>query len=663
MLAPGGTVDDPLEPDALTLALGRRERPRHKVRRVVLWTVGGFLLFVGAAAVLGAAAFAVFLHDPSAFVSCNLAKERPRALGQNSFLEAGDGSNLGAVPSARNRQPIPLSRMGRWLPAATVAVEDDRYWQRGGAVDSKAILRAALANLRAGRVTQGGSTIEQQLVRDRYLRHPRPNLSRKLHEACLAIELEQRMSKRQILETYLNGAFYGSHAYGVEAAAWTYFSRPARRLSLVQAALIAGLPQAPSVFDPLRHPRAARRRRNEVLGAMLSTGDISPARYAAATRHPVHLTPSARFGRIRTPAFFSAAQRELVDRYGRRSARLGGLRVRTTLDPRLQQLAQLALRDWLQLPSDPAGTLVAIDPATGAVRAMAVRVPGERHLTFNLATQSRRQAGSTFKTFTLTAAMEAGIPLSSVWNGPSSLAIPDPRCFTNGTPWVVHNYADETAGTMSLLQATAHSVNTIFAQVSLRVGVSHVVDVARRMGVESPLVPVCSITLGPEGVSPLDMTDAFATLAARGVHHRPELLRRIITARGRVLDPMRPGHRVLEPSVTDRVTDALSGVIRAGTGMAAYFGRPAAGKTGTAESFKDAWFCGFVPQLATCVWIGYPHAEVPMGYLDGFAEVVGGSVPARIWRSFMEPAVRPWPVEPLPTAAPTNVVAPVPAPR
>jgi penicillin-binding protein 1A len=189
------------------------------------------------------------------------------------------------------------------------------------------------------------------------------------------------------------------------------------------------------------------------------------------------------------------------------------------------------------------------------------------------------------------------------------------------------------------------------------------VDVARRMGVESPLVPVCSITLGPEGVSPLDMTDAFATLAARGVHHRPELLRRIITARGRVLDPMRPGHRVLEPSVTDRVTDALSGVIRAGTGMAAYFGRPAAGKTGTAESFKDAWFCGFVPQLATCVWIGYPHAEVPMGYLDGFAEVVGGSVPARIWRSFMEPAVRPWPVEPLPAAAQANVVAPVSPPH
>jgi penicillin-binding protein 1A len=652
-------VDARLDPDGRPLALGRCQRPRHRVRRVLLWTGGALLMFVPATAAVGAVAFTLFLHDPRAFVGCNLATQRPRALGQNSFLDARDGSRLGAIPSPVDREPIPLSRMGKWLPAATVAVEDNRFWRRDSAIDSRAILRAAIADLRAGRFSQGGSTIEQQLVRDRYLRHPRPDLSRKLDEACLAIELGRRMSKRQILQTYLNGAFYGSRAFGVQAAAWTYFSRPARRLSLVQAALIAGLPQAPSLFDPLRHPRAAQRRRNEVLAAMRSAGDISPARSAAASRHRVRLTPGARYERIGTPTFFSAAQRELVHRYGLRRARRGGLRVRTTLNPRLQGLAESALHAWLQLPSDPAGALVAIDPATGAVRAMAVHTPGRPPLTFNLATQSRRQAGSTFKTFTLTAAMEAGIPLSSVWNGPSSLTIPDRRCYTSTGPWVVHNYADETAGTMSLLDATVHSVNTIFAQVALRVGVSRVVDVARRMGVKSPLVPVCSITLGPEGVSPLDMTDAFATLAARGVHHRPELLQRVTTADGRVLDPLRVGQRVLQPSVTDRVTTALSGVIRSGTGAAAYFGRPAAGKTGTAESFKDAWFCGYVPQLATCVWIGHPHAEIPMSYVDGFAEVVGGSVPARIWRSFMEPAVRPWPVRPLPGAAQTSLITPV----
>jgi penicillin-binding protein 1A len=523
-----------------------------------------------------------------------------------------------------------------------VAIEDRRFWKRQSALDYEAIVRAAVANVRAGRTVQGGSTIEQQLVRDRYLRHPRPLLSRKLKEACLAIELGARMSKREILQTYLNGAFYGSHAYGVDAAARTYFSRPAGRLSLVQAATIAGLPQAPSLLNPLHHRRAALRRRNEVLAALRDVHAITPVRYAVASRKALRLQPTRLYRSIRYPGFFETARRELVDRFGLWPSRRGGLRVRTTLDPRLQALAERALGDWLRLPTDPAGALVAIDPATGAVRAMAVHAPGRR-LRFNLATQSRRQAGSTFKTFTLTAAMEAGIPLGSVWHGPSSLQIPDRRCETDGQGWVVHNFADEAEGTMSLLQATAHSVNTIFAQVSLRVGLSRIVDVAHRMGIRSPLVPVCSLTLGPEGVSPLEMTDAFATLADRGVHHRAELLERVSGRRVRHV-----GQRVLSRAVADRVTYALSGVVRGGTGTAAYLGRPDAGKTGTAEGFKDAWFCGFVPQLATCVWIGHAQAETPMAYVDGFAQVVGGSVPARIWRTFMEPAVRPWPVRPLP---------------
>jgi penicillin-binding protein 1A len=646
-------MDDPRDPDALALALARRKPARHQLRRVVLWVVGVLVVLVLTAAGVGVAAVALFLHDPSMFVHCDLARERPRVLGQNSFLYARDGARLGAVPSPRNRRPIPLARMGKWLPVATVAIEDRRYWQRRSALDYEAIVRAAIANARAGRTVQGGSTIEQQLVRDRYLRHPRPVLSRKLLEACLAIELGGRMSKRQILQAYLNGAFYGSHAYGADAASRTYFSRPARRLSLVQAATLAGLPQAPSMLNPMHHRRAARRRRDEVLAALRDAGDISPARYAIAKRKMLRLQPTQLYRRIRYPTFFEAARRELVGRYGVRRSRRGGLGVRTTLDPRLQGLAERALRAWLLLPTDPAGALVAIDPASGAVRAMAVLAPGHRRLQFNLATQARRQAGSTFKTFTLTAAMEAGIPLSSVWRGPSSLSISRKRCETDGEGWVVHNFADEAEGTMSLLQATAHSVNTIFAQVALRVGLNRIVDVAHRMGIQSRLVPVCSLTLGPEGVSPLDMTDAFATLADRGVHHRAELLQRVTGPRGRVLQRLRTsGRRVLGRDVTDRVTYALSGVVRGGTGTAAYFGRPAAGKTGTAEGFKDAWFCGFVPQLAACVWIGHAGAEIPMANVDGFAQVVGGSVPARIWRTFMEPAVRPWPARPLPT--PTN---------
>jgi penicillin-binding protein 1A len=639
-------MEDPTEPDALALALARRQRPRHPVRRLALSIAAGLVLLVLTMAGLGVAAVALFVDAPGRFVGCNLATEHARALGQSTFAYAGDGTRLGAVPSRWNREPVALSRMGRWLPAATVAVEDRRFWQRRSALDYEAIVRAVVADVRAGRTVQGGSTIEQQLVRDRYLRHPRPDVSRKLTEACLAIELGRTMSKAQILEAYLNGAFYGNNAYGAEAAARTYFSQPAQRLSLVQAALIAGLPQAPTLLDPTRHPAAALHRRNEVLAALRSAGQISPARYAAAARKPLHLAPGRRYRRAGS-AFFDSAQRELARRYGARRSELGGLHVDTTLDPRLQRLAETALGDWLKLPTDPAGALVAIDPATGAVRAMAVHTPGRRRLRFNLATQSRRQAGSTFKTFTLTAAMEAGIPLSSVWNGPSSLSISDPRCRLGNEPWVVHNYADETAGTMSLQDAITHSVNTIFAQVALKVGLANVVAVAHRMGIQSPLAPVCSLTLGPEGVSPLEMTDAFATLAARGVHHPPELLQHVTGPGGKTLERLgRAGDRALPRDVADRVTSALTNVVRSGTGTAAYFGRPAAGKTGTAESFKDAWFCGYVPQLAACVWIGHAGAEVPMAYVDGFAQVVGGSVPARIWRGFMEPAVRPWPAQP-----------------
>src|SRR5690242_12896795 len=313
------------------------------------------------------------------------------------------------------------------------------------------------------------------------------------------------------------------------------------------------------------------------------------------------------------------------------------MKVTTTLDPRLQRLATKAIGNWLGKPGEPAAAVVAMTPGTGAIRAMAVAAPGHRSMAFNLATQSRRQAGSTFKLFTLTAAMEDGIPLNSVWNGPPSLTIPDPICMNTNGPWDVHNFADEESGTMSLLQATANSVNTIFAQIVTKVGPQKIVDVAREMGVRSPLVPVCSITLGPEGVSPLDMTDAFATVAAGGIHHAPEGLQR-----------RTPGTRVLSNDVASKVTYALSGVIKAGTGTAAALGRPAAGKTGTAESFEDAWFCGFVPQLAACVWVGYPQAEIPLENLDGFGQVVGGSIPARIWHDFMAPAVHGLPVKPLP---------------
>jgi penicillin-binding protein 1A len=499
---------------------------------------------------------------------------------------------------------------------------------------------------------QGGSTITQQLVRDRYFGHRRMTLRRKLQEACLALDVARSSSRRRILAAYLNLVFYGHHAFGVEAAARTYFSRPARDLSLGQAALLAGLPQAPSLYDPFGRPEATLRRRNEVLVALRHSGAISAARCRIAAASPLGLRPGQRYRRARGATFFDAVLRDLVRRYGAARARHGGLRVDTTLDPRLQHLATRAIDGWLHRRSDPAAALVAIDPSSGAVRAMAAVAPGHQGLRFNLAAQSRRQAGSAFKVFTLTAAVEQGIPLSSVWRGPASMTITSRRCLNANGPWMVHNYADESTGTMSLLQAVAHSVNTIFAQVVMRVGPNHVVAVAHRMGIRSPLTPVCSITLGPEGVSPLEMTDAFGTLASRGIHHDAQMLGRVTSADGTVLTRLRPGgSRVLAKKVAERVTYALTGVIRGGTGTAADPGRPAAGKTGTAESFKDAWFCGFVPQLAACVWVGYPQAEIPLRNVAGFAQVFGGSIPARIWHDFMVPAMSGMPVRPLPTVS------------
>jgi penicillin-binding protein 1A len=639
-----------LQDEADLLYVRREWRRRYRRRGGGRRVVAALLLLLAVAALSAGAALVIVARSPGLIVRCDLDSTRPHVFGRNSLVYAADRSLLGTVPTDRNREPVPLWRMSRWLPRATVAIEDHRFW-RHGALDYEGIVRAALADLKAGRIVQGGSTITQQLVRDRYLGHRRMTPRRKLREACLAVELARRWSKRRILKAYLNLVFYGHHAYGTQAAAWTYFSRPARRLTLAQAALLAGLPQAPSLDDPFRRPKSAIARRNEVLAAMRSADEISPGVYRAAAARPLGLRPSHRYGRVRFATFFEYARRDLLRRNGAARAQHGGLRVETTLDPHLQRIADRAFAGWLHRRSDPAAAIVAIDPRNGAIRALTALNPGHRRRQFNLPSQSRRQAGSAFKVFTLTAAVERGIPLSSVWRGPASLTIRSRRCLNANGPWAVHNFADESTGTMTLLQATAHSVNTIFAQLVMRVGPARVVAVAHRMGIRSPLKPVCSITLGPEGVSPLEMTNAFATLAANGVRHDATALGRVAAANGAVLSRLRPsGKRVLPTTVAQRVTRALTGVIRAGTGRAADPGRPAAGKTGTAEDFKDAWFCGYVPQLAACVWVGYPQAELPMHNLDGFAQVVGGSIPARIWHDFMVAALRGRPVRALPGA-------------
>jgi penicillin-binding protein 1A len=638
-----------LEFERVLLARHARLRRRHRKRRSILLV--GTLLLASIVALL--IATVAFTGQQLLLSQCTLSDLRPLSLGENSFLYTDNMQLLGVVPSATNRQPLPLSRISPSLPEATVAIEDARFWQHG-ALDYQGIVRAFYQDLSKGQIVQGGSTITQELVRNLYIGNPQRTLSRKVREACLAEKVFQKHTRKQILGDYLNEVFYGRHAYGAQAAARTYFSKPASKLTLVQAALLAGLPQAPTVYDPITNPRAALARRNEVLHAMWKNGYISRGKLRAANRKGLQLRPGHLYSQLHEPNFFGWATQQLaaLPHFGRRQVELGGLRVRTTLDKRLQGLALHAVSSVLRSPTDPAAAVVAIDPQTGAVKAMVDYLPSGRKMQFNFATQGHRSTGSSFKPITLATALSEGVSLYSTFYGPPELNIIVPECATNGGPWDVHNYADEAAGTMNLLDATANSVNTIFAQLIAKVGVMNVKAMAHNLGITSrgnDFRTVCAMTLGGVAFTPLEMADVYATFAAGGVHHSPQAFE-TVRANGKVIPLNTKAQRVLSPNVVAQLDYALQGVVQHGTGTAAALGsRPVAGKTGTAENFEDAWFCGYVPQLATCVWVGYPRGEISLYGIEGVGSVAGGTLPAEIWRNFMEPAVANLPVKDFPT--------------
>jgi penicillin-binding protein 1A len=635
---------------------GRLRRRNRKRRSLVLF---GVLLLASLVALV--LATVAFTGQQILLSQCKPATDLRRlALGENSFLYTDDGTMLGVVPSATNRQPLPLSQISPSLPEATVAIEDARFWQHG-ALDYRGILRAFYQDISKGHVVQGGSTITQELVRNLYIGTTKQRtLSRKVKEACLAEKIFDKYTRKQILADYLNQVFYGRHAYGAQAAARTYFSKPASKLTLVQAALLAGLPQAPTVYDPFTNPHAAIARRNEVLHAMWKNGYITAAKLRHATKKKLVLRPGHLYTRQNQPNFFGWATQELAKRFGKdgqQQVELGGLHVQTTINQRLQGLATHAVASVLHTSSDPAAAIVSIDPQTGAVKAMVDYLPSGRKMQFNLATQGHRSTGSSFKPITLSTALSEGDSLYSTFYGPSELNITTPECATNNGPWDVHNYADEAEGTMNLLDATANSVNTIFAQLIAKVGTRNVVAMAHNLGITEPsglkslyFKPVCAITLGSVGFTPLEMTDVYATFADGGVHHSPLAFESIRGPNGNEIPVSSKGRRVLRPNVAAQLTYALQGVVQHGTGTAAALGsRPVAGKTGTAENFQDAWFCGYVPQLATCVWVGYPKAEIPLLGVEGVGEVAGGTLPAEIWHAYMEGAVANLPVKDFPT--------------
>jgi penicillin-binding protein 1A len=628
---------------------GRLRRRNRKRRSIVL-----FLAIIFASLIALAVTTVAFTGRQILLSTCSLSDLRPLSLGENSFLYTNRMRLLGVVPSATNRQPLPLAKISPWLPEATVAIEDARFWQHG-ALDYQGIARALYQDLSQGHIVQGGSTITQELVRNLYIGNNQRTLSRKLKEACLAEKVFQLHTRKEILADYLNEVFYGRHAYGAEAAAQTYFSKSASQLSLVQAALLAGLPQAPSTDDPILYKGAALARRNEVLRAMWKNGYITAAKLRRAEKKPLLLRPGHLYTQLHQPNFFGWATQQLASELSQRQVELGGLRARTTLDTRLQGLALHAISGVLRTSTDPAAALVAIDPRTGAVKAMVDYLPSGRRMQFNFATQAHRSTGSSFKPITLATALSENDSLYSTFYGPPELHIITPECQDKNGAWDVHNYADEAAGTMNLLDATANSVNTIFAQLIAKVGARNVKAMAYKLGITSSgqnFKTVCAMTLGAVGFNALEMTDVYATFASGGIHHAPQAFESVRGANGKLIGGIAhgvKGNRVLGPNVAAELTYALQGVVQHGTGTAAALSRPVAGKTGTAENFQDAWFCGYVPQLATCVWVGYPHSETPLYNIEGVGSVAGGTLPAEIWHNFMGPAVENLPVVNFPT--------------
>jgi 1A family penicillin-binding protein len=564
---------------------------------------------------------------------------------QTTFLYDRNGKLIATLHSEVNRVVVPLTDMSPDLQHAVIAVEDRDFYNHGG-VSFWSIIRAGWQDVVHRGIVQGGSTITQQYVKNVYTGSER-TFGRKVKEAVIAVKLDHKYTKDQILEKYLNIVYFGNGAYGAEAAARTYWGIHASKLDALQSATLAGLIQSPADDDPIDHPDQAKARRNLVLDLMAEQGYISQAEAADLKTKPVEVAKapekeeSTQFG-----YFTSYVSHALQGDFGYAEVFSGGLRVTTTLDSAYQRAAEKAVADHLSAKGDPDVAVVSIDPSTGEIRAM---VGGKNFdkVKLNAATQAHRQAGSAFKPFTLAAAVEQRISPKSVWNGPSQIDITDPQCKNpDGTDWQPHNFADESGGTMNLLEATAHSVNTIFAQLVVAVGPEAVVDVAHRMGIQSDLQPVCSITLGTQEVTPLEMANAFATLTARGTHHPPTSISLVKTPDGKQLfqatiesDP------ALGRNDADLVNLALQGVIDHGTGVAANIGRPAAGKTGTTQDFTDAWFCGSVPQLTTCVWVGYNKGRVPMHNIEGFPDVFGGSIPAEIWHDYMSAAVANLPVK------------------
>ena len=626
-------------PDDVGKGVARRQRNRRQRRVTGRRSAFGTTLIVLTATATITAGLLLFGAARYLGDLPTLDAIKAREIGANSSVYDARGDSLGMLANEENREPVESQDISPWMKKATVAIEDRRFYEHNG-VDPQGIARALVSNVAAGRVVQGGSTLTQQLISQIYIVKQR-TIDRKVREALLAVQLEDRFTKDQILTAYLNTVFYGNNAYGVEAAAQTYFAKSAKDLTLPQAALLAGLPQLPSEYDPYANPKAALKRRGEVLQALADTGKITEAQRRKAAATPLKLKRGHVYGKVRESFFVRYVANELAQDpdFGTAAVRAGGLQITTTLDPVLQRKARAAMHDVLKTPGDPDAAIVSIRPKTGQIVAMA-STRYFRNDQFDLASQGRRQPGSTFKTITLATAIEQGIdPSATTYMSAPFSWQPD----SSSPTWNVATAGGEYAGPISLENATLASDNTVYAQLAIDVGPANIVNMAKRLGVRtSRLEAVPSITLGADGVSPLEMATVYATLANGGVYHQPTAIAEVRDADGKVLKQGRsPGVRVIQDGVAAEVTRILGENMHDGTGTGALMSddRPEAGKTGTTDNHTDAWFCGYTPTLATCVWIGYPDATKPMYGVEGVGAVSGPTLPADIWHIYMDSAL------------------------
>ena len=615
---------------------------RRKLIRAAIFLAG--FGFIAGSTLFAFAWFTVSIPDPNAYVNS-----------QSTIIQYSNGEEIGRIGS-QNRQILPLAKIPLDLRNAVMAAEDRNFYSNK-AFSITGISRALINNLKSGSLNaEGGSTITQQYAKTAFL-SPSRTIQRKIKELVISLKLENSLSKDQILENYLNTIYFGRGSYGVQTASQQYFNRNADQLSLSQIAVIASILRSPGYYDPSLSEENEERLKNRyqyVINGMLDKEWITPEE-AAKTKFPT-VIPRTKSGQLSGPKghIVAAVQKEMGKLgFSEDQLLVGGLVIKTTLDQRAQQSAVDAVTKLYpkKAPDNLHIGLAAIRPGTGEIIAMYGGADYlERQL--NDATQSIALAGSTFKPFAIIAALEAGIPLTSMWNGDS------PQTFDDlGKPYEVSNYGNEGWGQIDLLEATKHSVNTVFVPLGQFAGLEKVIDVARRAGIPESIamVPAPSVVLGVASPHVIDVTSAYATFAAQGVYSKPYLIASVTGPnKGVLFEGESQTQEVFSKDVMADLTYALKGTVTGGTGSAALkLGRPAAGKTGTSQSNASAWFSGYTPQLAASVALFRDSASESLNGIGGLTSVTGGTFPARIWTAFMKGALKGQPIMSFP--APANV--------